>query len=192
VTDFDITKEERDVLIRAVERRGAKVIEDWDEPEGARFIGLIDGSTITLFPKYDSHFAMYFTVAHLYGHLVQWKNPTEETKRAFALSIKQGEPFRPEEVQALYDYELQAAAIGRKVIAECGPVSDLVDRQYARFFHADFHYLVNALETGAGGPELFDRYLRREPVPWRVIEPDPNPLLDVSGMPPGAGGVAVI
>jgi hypothetical protein len=191
MTEFEITKERRDEIIRAVERHGATVLEDWNEPEGARFIGTIEKSTITLYPKYDSHFAMYFTVAHLYGHLVQWAAPTPETKRAFELSLQQGVPFANAEVQALYDYELQAAAIGRRVMEECGPVPREVDRQYARIFHADFHYLVHVLETGQGGPELFDRFLRREPVPAALIAADPRPLIDVSGLAEGSGGGGV-
>jgi hypothetical protein len=190
--ELEIPKAMLDDLIRGVEAHGAKVVEDWEEPEGARFIGSISGSTITLFPKYDSFFALYFTVSHLYGHLAQWAAMTPVTERAMKLAIRQGSPFAREEIQALYDYELEAAAIGRRLIAELGPIDREVDRQYARIFHADFHYLVNALETGKGGPRLFDEYLRREPVPSALIVPDPRPLVDVGGLASAGGEVAVI
>src|SRR5690349_21794474 len=106
--EFEIAKDLRDALIAAAQARGATVKEDWNEPEGARFIGTIDGSTITLFPKFDSHFAMYFTTAHLYGHLVQAKRPTPDSERAMSLVYRKGEPFVPADVQAIYDYEYEA------------------------------------------------------------------------------------
>ena len=79
---FEIQKGELDALVRLVARWGATVTEDWNEPEGARFIGVFEGRHITLFPKYDRHFAMYFTVAHLYGHMVQNTRPTADVERA--------------------------------------------------------------------------------------------------------------
>jgi hypothetical protein len=179
--EIEIPKERRDALIRLVEQHGARVVEDWNEPEGARFIGVFAGDLITLFPKYDRHFAMYFTVAHLYGHLCQQVRPSPEV-RVLDLSAPERRIFSRAEIQCIYDYEIEAAAIGRRAIAELGPIEPELDRQYSRMFFADFHYLINTLETGEHGMECFERFLRREPVPFRLIEPDPRPLIDVSSL----------
>lgn len=178
--EFEIQKSQRDALIAFTERLGARVREDWNEPEGARFIGTIEGRTITLFPRFDSHFAMYFTVAHLYGHLVQLTRKTPAMEATFALTFRLGEPMLARDVQRLYDFELEAAAIGRHLIGELGEVSLELDRQYSRMFLADFHYLVEAIERGNGGPVLFQSFLRKQPVPHVLIASDARPLVDVS------------
>lgn len=180
-------------VVAAAERHGARVVMDHDEPEGGRFIGTISGHTITLFPKYDSHFAMLFTAAHLYGHLAQLTRPLTPTfQQAIDLVYTQGRTFTADEVQCLYDYEWDAAVIGRALLAEALPVDGLLEAEYARMFLADFHYLVNFLETGQGGAERFDFFLRREPRPHVTVPIDTRPLPDVSGLREEGGGDAIV
>jgi hypothetical protein len=180
---FDIPRAKVDALIKAGERYGMTVGEDWNEPEGARFIGTFEGTHVTLYPKFDPHFALYFTVAHLYGHMVQAARAdepgSERGERAAALVASSPKLLTHEEAQCIYDHEREAAAIGRKLIAELGPVSAEEDRQYMRLFLADFHYLIHFVESGDKGTELFARYLRREPVPYETLAPDPRPLVDL-------------
>lgn len=190
--EYEIDKAELDALIARVRKLGVVVEENLEEPEGARFVGTFTGNVLTLFPKYDSNFALYFTVAHLYGHMVQIARESKASARAnellsVVLDPKLGEKtrtFTVDQVQSVYDHEYEAAAIGRTVMADMGPVSEERDAQYARMFLADFHYLINVLETGDGGPEAFNRYLRREPKPWRPILPDAAKLIDVSHLKP--------
>lgn len=180
-------------VIAAAERRGARVVENLEEPAGGRFIGTIDGNTITLFPKYDSHFAMLFTVAHLYGHLAQLTRPPDPAStRAIELVYTRGRAFTADEVQCIFDYEWEAAVIGRALVAEALPIDQLLEVEYARMFLADFHYLVNFLETGQGGTERFDFYLRREPRPHLPVPADTRPLPDVSSLAGTAGGDAIV
>lgn len=191
--DFEIERSALDRLVQTVERHGARVAESWDEPDGARFIGTFEGRDITLFPKNDSVFAMYFTVAHLYGHMVQLSAPTPQMEASIALVYRLGTELAPQEVQLIYDYEVEAAAVGRRLMAESGDeIAPELDRQYSRMFLADFHYLIDHIESGAGGPESFARFLRREPVPWRLIEPDPRPLVDLERHPPKEVAVTVL
>lgn len=179
--DYEVPRELVLRVCRAAERRGARVVEDHDEPEGGRFIGTISGRVITLFPKYDSNFAMLFTAAHLYGHLAQLVFPlTAEIERAMALVYAQPRVLAQDEVQCLFDYEWEAAAIGRALLAEALEVDPRMDAEYARMFFADFHYLVGFLETGEAGPAVFERYLRRQPRLAQPVPIDPRPLPDVS------------
>src|SRR5262245_58130351 len=170
----DIAKKELDRLVEAAERWGVQVEYDWNEPEGARFIGTFKGREITLFPKYDSNFALFFTVAHLYGHMVQLTRTTEGMKRSIALVYRRAQALTEDEVQCVYDYEVEAAGIGRRLMEELGPVPPAVDAEYSRMFFADFHYLIDTIEGGPGGPQTFERFLRREPIPWRRITADPR------------------
>ena len=100
--------------------------------------------------------------------------------------------LQSDEVQCVYDYEVEAAGIGRRRLAELGSVPKELDEQYSWMFFADFHYLIDYMENGRGGPESFERFLRREPVPRRLIEPDPRPLVDLRRAPPHEISVAVL
>ena len=192
VTEYEIDASLLKALIAKVSALGVVVEQNLVEPEGARFVGTFTGNLLTLYPKYDSNFALYFTVAHLYGHMVQIVRDSERTKRANAiLSIvldpavyKNKRAFTVDEVQMIYDHELEAAAIGRTVMADMGKVDAELDIQYARIFLADFHYLIHVLETGEGGPDSFARFLRREPKPWNPIPADPAPLVSVGHLKP--------
>ncbi len=188
----EIARADVDRIIEAAKRWGATVSEDWNEPAGGRFIGTFDGHHITLFPKYDSNLAIYFTTAHLYGHMVQHALSTPAAQRAEALLAAPGKQFKTHEVQILYAHEQEAAAIGRTLMADAGPVSRELDGEYSRLFLADFHYLVNFYETTEAGPAAFERYWRREPVPYALIGPDPRPLVDLRKYPAKPVPVAVV
>lgn len=198
--EYEIDAKPLQALIAKVSSLGVVVEENLVEPEGARFVGTFTGNLLTLFPKYDSNFALYFTVAHLYGHMVQIVRDSPRTKRANTiLSVvldpaiyKSRRTFTNEEVQMIYDHELEAAAIGRTVMAEMGPVSAELDLQYARIFLADFHYLIHVLETGEAGPDSFARFLRREPIPWLPIPKDPAALVSVGHLKPEKGTTVVV
>lgn len=179
---FEIDRCQLDRLITAVKTHGAEVEEEWEEPQGARFIGTFEGHLIRLFPKYDRNFALYFTVAHLYGHMTQLCRPkSPEMLRATELvKTSIGTVLTQRDVQAIYEHEIEAAKIGRALMTEAGPISQQLDQQYSRMFFADFHYLVNFMETKVAGIEPFEHYLRREAIPWKLIDPDPRPLVDLA------------
>lgn len=180
---FDITRARLDGLIAHASKYGMTVGEDWTEPDGARFIGTFEGTHVTLYPKFDPHFALYFTVAHLYGHMVQ-ATRGDDPRGSKAASLVASSPIALShaDAQCIYDHEREAAAIGRKLIEDLGPLTPDEDRQYMRLFLADFHYLIHFVETGEKGTELFARYLRREPVPPETLAPDPRPLVNLVGL----------
>ncbi len=175
---FEIPRARLDALIKLVGTYGVTVSEDWNEPEGARFIGTFAGTHITLYPKFDPQFALLFTVAHLYGHMVQIVLDSPRSRAATAL-VSKGGHFTHQEIQLIYDHEREAACIGRTLLGQLGDISRAEDQQYCRLFLADFHYLIHFLESQERGTEAFARFLRREPVPVEVLAADPRPLLDL-------------
>jgi hypothetical protein len=177
-------------LVAVAKRYGVTLKEDWNEPAGARFIGTFSGHDITLFPRNDSYLTLYFTVAHLYGHMVQLARPTP--RNSVDLNAKPGEQLTEAHVQQVFDHEYEAAEIGRKLMAETGPISATLDAEYARMFWADFHYLINFLETGEKGPEIFARYLRRQPITQALIAADSRPLVDLANFTPPKVDVIVV
>jgi hypothetical protein len=179
--EYEVDRSKLEAIVARVRTLGVTVTEDHDEPEGARFIGTFTGRHLTLFPKFDSNFALYFTVGHLYGHMCQIAISRLEVSPGVDIGIETGRPLTPAEVQSIFDYEYEAARIGQRLICELGHQERRLDLEYARMFYADFHYLINFMETGEGGPAAFTRYLRREPRPWTPIMPDERPLTDLNG-----------
>ncbi|MEZ5428061.1 MAG: hypothetical protein R2747_17445 [Pyrinomonadaceae bacterium] len=180
-------------LISRTDRLGVEVINDLAVPDHARFIGIFDDNRITLYPRVAPLFACWFTIAHLYGHMCQLLNKTPRVNRSNELVLKLGETLAPEDVQLIYDHEREAAEIGRTLIASVEPdLPDEMDRAYCRFFHADFHYLINVIETGEGGEDLFALYWKREPVPRALIEADPRPLFDFNTTGPSTEKIVVV
>lgn len=189
--EYEIPRADLDAMVATVARYGVTVGEDWNEPEGARFIGTFEGTHITLFPKFDTNFALYFTVAHLYGHMTQLQRQAESTGRVNQLISRQG-PLTHDEIQAIYQHEYEAAAIALKLIADELPTHLVHAAQLTRLFWADFHYLIHFLETGEGGPAAFSRFWRRQPVAHEVITPDPRPLLQLSKVAIAQAKVVVV
>lgn len=159
----------------------------------ARFIGLFEGHTITLFPDSAPPFALWFTVAHLFGHMTQMAAMNNRVKRSNALVLKRGEELASSDIQLIYDHEFEAAEIGRALVSEVeSELPAECDVAYTRFFLADFRYLINAIETGESGPEVFARFWRREPVPRNLIKPDGRPLLDMNNVPTTTESIVVV
>ncbi len=181
------------ILRERIEELGVEVEDDFSEPDHARFIGIFEGDEITLYPKVAVPFACWFTVAHLYGHMTQLLNKTPRVERSNYLVLQLGKTLAPEDVQLIYDHEREAAEIGRKLIAEVEPdLSIEMDSAYCRFFHADFHYLINVIETAQSGESLFELYWKREPVPREFIKPDPRALIDFNKFAPSTDKIVVI
>lgn len=176
-----------------VERLGVTTLDAVPPSDQARFIGVFEGHTITLFPQSASPFALWFTVAHLFGHMTQIAGMNERVKRANALVLRRGQELFSRDVQLIYDHEYEAAEIGRTLVGEVEPDLPVeLDVAYTRFFLADFRYLINAIETGESGPQVFQRFWRREPIPRNLVKPDARPLLDMHNIPPATESVVVI
>ncbi len=167
-----------------VEMLGVKVVDDFSAADHARFVGIFENRTIILYPNVAPAFALWFTIAHLFGHLTQLTNKTARVNRANELVLRVRQNLTVEEIQLIYDHEREAAEIGRALIAAVEPNLDgEMDSDYTRFFHADFRYLINFIETCEQGTAMFARYWRREPTPRELITPDSRELLDLSKIP---------
>lgn len=176
-----------------IETLGVNVVDDFSSPNHARFVGIFDDNTITLYPNSAPSFARWFTIAHLYGHMIQLLNETPRVERANSLVLRLGETLLPDDVQLIYDHEREAAEIGRKLVAVANPNLSLeMDKAYNRFFHTDFRYLINVIETAESGTDLFAVYWKREPIPRELIEPDSRPLVDMKQMPISDDSIIVI
>jgi hypothetical protein len=191
--DGDRVRESFYRLCGRAEELGVNIDEDFSAPNHARFIGIFEGRTIILYPRVAPLFALWFTVAHLYGHMTQLLNETPRVERANELVLSAGKILTPEDVQLIYDHEREAAEIGRRLIAGVEPeLSPEMDAAYTRFFHADFRYLINFIETGAAGVEVFERYWRHEPNPGELITADSRELSNMKNFPVSDEKIVVV
>lgn len=180
--------------IRArIEKLGVETVENLSDADHARFVGIFENRTITLYPNLAPPFALWFTVAHLFGHITQMAGTNPRVARANELVLRLKYTLAADEVQLIYDHEREAAEIGRRLIAEVEPALPAeLDIAYNRFFHADFRYLINFIETVEQGVEVFARFWRREPVSRDLIAPDSRELLSISDIPPTANRIIVV
>lgn len=171
-------------LRKRIETLGIEVVDDFSTTDHARFIGIFEDETITLYPKVAPVFAQWFTIAHLYGHMIQLLHETPRVERANSLVLRLGVELSADDVQLIYDHEREAAEIGRALVAAVEPDLPLdMDQAYSRFFHADFRYLINVIETAESGTAAFARFWKREPVPRDLIAPDARPLIHIPDLP---------
>lgn len=164
-----------------VEEFGVEVVDNLSGIDHARFVGIFEARTITLYPNIAPTFALWFTVAHLFGHMTQLSNETPRVERANELVLRVKQTLAADDVQLIYDHEREAAEIGRALIADVETkLPTDMELAYSRFFHADFRYLINYIETGEQGVEMFAHYWRREPIPREPIAPDSRELVEIS------------
>jgi hypothetical protein len=103
--------------------------------------GIFDGLRITIDP--DVGFEMQcFLLLHLFGHSVQWIAPS----LAHTLVELRGTDDRSRFLEALRDYEFQAARFGMQLMRERGVTR--LDQWYSDFVETDWRYVERFYETG--------------------------------------------
>jgi hypothetical protein len=127
--------------------------------------GIFDGLRITIDP--DVGFEMQcFLLLHLFGHSVQWVAPS----LAHTLGDLRSTDDRSRFLQALRDYEFQAAGFGMQLMHERGVTS--LDQWYSDFVETDWRYVERFYQTDQI-PSWTDCIVRDCP----LIQPAPIPAL---------------
>src|SRR5688572_16012933 len=103
--------------------------------------GTFDGLRITIDPDVDFEMQC-FILLHLFGHSVQWTAPSLEAGLAELKDSTDKAAF----MQALHDYEFQAARFGMRLMREAG-ITDL-DQWYSDFVETDWRYVERFYDTG--------------------------------------------
>jgi hypothetical protein len=107
--------------------------------------GIFDGLRISMDPDVDFEMQC-FILLHLFGHSIQWTAPSLERSLDSVKDTTDKGVF----MQALHDYEYQAARFGMQLIREVG-VHDL-DQWYSDFVATDWRYVERYYQTGAIPP----------------------------------------
>jgi hypothetical protein len=102
--------------------------------------GIFDGIRIVIDP--DVGFEMQcFLLLHLFGHSVQWVAPSLE----HTLADLRDTPDRARFMQALHDYEFEAARFGMQLLHEVGVTR--LDQWYSDFVATDWRYVEGYYQT---------------------------------------------
>jgi hypothetical protein len=102
--------------------------------------GIFDGLRIVIDP--DVGFEMQcFLLLHLFGHSVQWVAPSLEHTLEDLRKTQDRDRF----MQALHDYEFQAARFGMQLLHHVGVTT--VDQWYSDFVHTDWRYVERYYQT---------------------------------------------
>jgi hypothetical protein len=121
-----------------------------------------------------------FTIAHLFGHLVQFlgyeKYAHLTTRVEGPMPVAVDEDFR----QAFYKYEIEAFRIGKGLMSECFDVPLEMDSKYNLFLETDFAHFWHFITTGERGDSAtFNRMLAEAYKGWtsnrRALSPLPHP-----------------
>lgn len=158
-------------LVEAAERIGV-VVEFAKAPkEAGRHLGTLDADTVVLYEE-NSFPPLWFTLAHLVGHLIQRSRPTPEMYAAIELvnPYRTPGPMMQAERDQLLVHEKEAAELGLALIMSTegdldrlkSPLTESDLDYYSRMFWADYHYLCHFIETGEGGAAVFDRFFDAE------------------------------
>jgi hypothetical protein len=126
--------------------------------------GIFDGLRISIDPDVDFEMQC-FILLHLFGHSVQWTAPSLER----SLDPLKDTTDKAVFMQALHDYEYQAARFGMQLIREAG-VHDL-DQWYSDFVATDWRYVERYYQTGAIPP-------------WHECLAHNQPLVEPLSIPP--------
>ena len=104
--------------------------------------GIFDGLRIVIDP--DVGFEMQcFLLLHLFGHSVQWVAPSIEHKLQDLRHTADKARF----MQALHDYEFEAAGFGMQLLRDAGVMH--LDQWYSDFVETDWRYVERYYETDA-------------------------------------------
>jgi hypothetical protein len=127
--------------------------------------GIFDGQRVVIDP--DVGFEMQcFLLLHLFGHSVQWVAPSLEHK----LDDLQNAQDRGRFMQALHDYEFEAAGFGLQLLHERGVAQH--DQWYSDFVHTDWRYVERYYQT-----DQLPRWADCVVSGCSIIQPQPIPPL---------------
>ena len=135
-------------VIEALKKRGIEVTLLDDAVDGIE-IGELKNGRITINTRARNGENLLFTLGHLFGHFVQFKDynkykhlieRVEEPKPLKNIDQK----FRDE----FWEYEKEAFRIGKGLIKSVIEMPEELERKYEIFMHTDYEYFFRFLETG--------------------------------------------
>src|ERR1700688_577523 len=120
------------------------------------FTGDLDGAEVRIQDAHEID-AAFFTLAHLFGHTVQWNT----SERARQIGSNAPGRYSAAELAEVKAYEREASRYGLQLLHEAG-IADL-DGWLTDFSAADLAFLVHYYATGERRP-LTDFWLDGQPV----------------------------
>lgn len=121
-----------------------------------------------------------FTVAHLFGHLVQ--NLNYDRYSHLTSRVEGAKPVVVDDAfrVAFYEYEVEAFRIGKGLMQACFEADRELDSKYTLFMETDFAHFWHFITTGErGDAATFNEILEEAYLAWpsneRFLSPLPHP-----------------
>lgn len=155
-------------LVARLRERGVEVrLLREDEPERVT-VAQLRTRQIIVNPTARDALGSIFTIAHLFGHLVQFAD--YDRYRHFTERIEGSKPTVLDEAfkVAFYSYEREAFGFGKTLLLEAFPQTPEMESKYAIFMETDFAHFWYYLTTGDEGDiTAFLRQLKQNYEGWR-------------------------
>jgi hypothetical protein len=154
-------------VVKTLRKRGIKVQLSRSEQERID-IAQLQNKNMIINTRARDTLSIIFTIAHLYGHLIQYSNYKkyahliEEVKKEKPLELD--EKFKKQ----FYRYELEAFCIGKGLMLEAFNITREMDSKYAIFMKTDFSHFWAYITTGEKGDiETFNQMLKENYKHWK-------------------------
>ena len=125
-------------------------------------IGELRANQITINTNLRDNLSIIFTIAHLFGHYIQFRNYSkykhliETVEKPVPLNLS--DDFR----QMFWDYEKEAFGIGKSLMYESFPITLKIAQMYQIFMVTDFEHFWHYITTGkVEGIDEFNKRLQK-------------------------------
>jgi hypothetical protein len=162
-------------VILALRERGIEVTL-LDDEEGIE-IGELKNGRITINTKTREDESLLFTLGHLFGHYVQFRD--YEKYKHLNEKVEEPKPMHLTQLfeDEFWEYEKEAFQIGKGLIMEVTEMPEELERKYEIFMHTDFEFFFDFLKTGINtDPQIFNSELKKRYNSDQVFEKYMSPI----------------
>lgn len=141
-------------------------------------IGELKNGRITLNTDSRDDLSLVFTIAHLFGHYIQFRNYSKY--KHLVETVEQTVPLQLSEnfKQDFFNYEKEAYGIGKSLMNDSFPVTEDIDQKYQSFMITDFEHFWHYITTGhRAGLKEFNKLLNINYANHPKFENPINPIL---------------
>jgi hypothetical protein len=164
------------VLVRGLDELGVTVTLADDEISHVT-IAQLRNQHIVINTRRRDGLNCIFTVAHLFGHLIQFLSYEKYVHLTSRVEGPKPVTVDAEFRRAFYDYEVEAFGIGKGLMLECFQMSREIDSKYTLFLEADFAHFWHFITTGERGDAAsFNQFLAEAYKGWTANQRFLTPL----------------
>lgn len=167
------------LMVKTLNKHGINVYLSRSAQEGID-IAQLQNKKISINTGARDTLSTVFTIAHLYGHLVQYTNYNKYAHLIEAVS--KDKPLRLDEEfkKQFYQYEREAFRIGKGLMLQASNMTKEIDSKYFIFMNTDFNHFWSYITTGKKGDiETFNQMLKENYKHWKSQRRSLKPIISL-------------